>query len=243
MKILIVDDEPFARERLHALCDELRAGEVVGEAGDGLSAVDAVQRLQPDLVLLDIRMPGMDGLEVARHLAGLPRAPAVVFATAFHDHALAAFDANAIDYLLKPIRRERLAAAVERARALNRGRLNALAPGNARTHLSALVKGRLQLVPVAEIRYLQADQKYVEAVWPGGSVLLEESLKSLESEFPERFLRVHRNALVAIAYVQALDKAPDGETVVALAGINERLSVSRRLLADVRQRLKSLAGG
>ncbi|MGQ0656484.1 MAG: LytR/AlgR family response regulator transcription factor [Chromatiales bacterium] len=241
MKILIVDDEPPARERLQTLIGELQAGEVVGEAPDGMSAIEAVQTLQPDLVLLDIRMPGMDGLEVAGHLAALPRPPAVIFATAYGEHALAAFDANAVDYLLKPIRRERLAAALERARMLNQGRLNALAPAGGRTHLSALVKGRLQLVPVDQIRYLQADQKYVEVVWPAGRVLIEESLKSLEGEFAARFLRIHRNALVAIAYIQALEKAPDGDVVVALNGIEDRLAVSRRLVSEVRQRLRQLA--
>jgi two-component system response regulator AlgR len=238
VKILIVDDEPLARERLRALIAELGVGEVVGEAGDGLSALDAVQAFKPQTVLLDIRMPGMDGVEVARHLASLSEPPAVVFATAYGEHALAAFDANAIDYVLKPVTRERLSAALERARALTQGRLAATAPGMARTHLSAVVKGRLQLVPVAEIRYLQADQKYVEVVWPGGRVLTEESLKSLEHEFPKRFQRVHRNALVAIEYVVALEKLDDGEVVVVMRDVTEKIAVSRRMVSEVRQRLR-----
>jgi two-component system response regulator AlgR len=242
VRILIVDDEPLARERLRSLIAETGQDEVIGEAGDGVGAIDAVQRLNPDMVLLDIRMPGMDGLEVARHLRLLARPPAVVFATAFGDHALEAFEANAIDYLLKPIRAERLAAALERARGLTALRRELLPPTDARTHLSAVVKGRLQLVPVAEIRYLHADQKYVEAVWPQGRVLIEDSLKSLELEFPRRFVRVHRNALVAIEYVEALERLDDGEVVLVLRGIGERVAVSRRMVSEVRQRLRGLSG-
>jgi two-component system response regulator AlgR len=243
VRILIVDDEPLARERLRGLIAEQGLDEVVGEAGDGVGAIDAVQTLDPDLVLLDIRMPGMDGLEVARHLRALVRPPTVVFATAYGDHALEAFETNAIDYLLKPIRAERLAAALERARGMTALRREALPPAGARTHLSAVVKGRLQLVPVAEIRYLHADQKYVEAVWPHGRVLIEDSLKSLETEFPQRFVRVHRNALVAIEYVEALERLGDGEVVLVLGGINERVAVSRRMVSEVRQRLRGLSGG
>lgn len=242
MRILIVDDEPLARERLRSLVAELGGDEIIGEAGDGLDAIDAVQNLNPDLVLLDIRMPGMDGLEVARHLRTLANPPAVVFATAFGDHALAAFEANAIDYLLKPIRAERLAVALERVRGLAGLRREVLPAAGARTHLSAVVKGRLQLIPVAEIRYLHADQKYVEAVWPEGRVLIEDSLRSLEAEFPRRFLRVHRNALVAVDYVAAVERLDDGETVVALRGVADRVAVSRRLAGEVRQRLRALGG-
>jgi two-component system response regulator AlgR len=240
MRILIVDDEPLARERLRALIVDLGVDEVAGEAGDGNAALEAVQSLKPDVVLLDIRMPGMSGLEVARHLHRLDRPPAVVFATAFGDHALDAFDANAIDYLLKPIRSERLAAALEKARTLTQVRREVLPPLEARTHLSGMVKGRLQLVPVAEVRFLQADQKYVEVVWPEGRLLIEDSLKSLETEFPQQFLRVHRNALVAIDHVSALERSDDGELAVVLRGVAERVGVSRRLAAEVRQRLRQL---
>lgn len=242
MRILIVDDEPLARERLRRLVVELGRDDVIGEAGDGPGAIEAVQNSNPDLVLLDIRMPGMDGLEVAHHLRTLANPPAVVFATAFGDHALAAFEANAVDYLLKPIRAERLAAALERVRGLAAPHREVLPAASVRTHLSAVVKGRLQLVPVAEIRYLRADQKYVEAVWPEGRVLVEDSLKSLEVEFPRRFLRVHRNALVAVDYVAALERLDDGEMVVVLRGTSDRVAVSRRLIGEVRQRLRALGG-
>lgn len=240
MRVLIVDDEPLARERLRALLADLGHDEIVGEAGDGRAAIDAVESLQPDLVLLDIRMPGMSGLEAARHLHRLDRPPAVVFTTAFGDHALEAFDANAIDYLLKPIRSERLAAALDKARTLTQLRREVVPPVEARTHLSAMVKGRLVLVPISEVCFLQADQKYVEAVWPGGRLLLEDSLKSLETEFPQHFLRVHRNALAGIAHVVAMEKNEEGEVMLAFRGVADRVSVSRRLVADVRQRLRQL---
>jgi two-component system response regulator AlgR len=164
----------------------------------------------------------------------------VVFTTAFGDHALEAFDANAIDYLLKPIRSERLAAALDKARTLTQLRSEVIPPVEARSHLSAVVKGRLQLVPVTEVCFLQADQKYVEAVWPGGRLLLEDSLKSLETEFSQYFLRVHRNALAGIAHVTALEKGEDGEVLLLFRGVVDRVSVSRRLLAEVRQRLRQL---
>jgi two-component system response regulator AlgR len=247
MKTLIVDDEPLARDRLRSLIGELAAGgaaiEVVGEVGDGRAAVAAAAALDPDVVLLDIRMPGMDGLEVARHLARLPSPPAVVFTTAYGDRALEAFEAAAVDYLLKPIRRDRLAAALTRAAALSdAARVSRLAASRSqagtRTHLAANVKGRLQLIPIDEVRYLHADQKYVSVVWPGGEHLIEESLKSLEEEFPERFLRVHRNTLVAAAGIDALETGDDGDSYLRLRGLNVRLPVSRRLLPEVRRRLR-----
>ena len=157
MKIVVVDDEPPARARLTSLITELAAGEVVAEAGNGRAALEAIAASAAQIVLMDIRMPGMDGLEAARHLDNMDEPPAVIFTTAYEDHALAAFEANAVDYLLKPIRRERLAAALERARSLTRAQLDALnlssnAP-SARTHLSATLQGNLRLVPVDEVAF------------------------------------------------------------------------------------------
>lgn len=238
MRILIVDDEPLARTRLAALVAEGELGEVVGEAVNGEDALAAVQDLDPEVVLLDIRMPGMDGLEAARHLATLECPPAVVFTTAYGDHALAAFEAHAVDYLLKPIRAERLRQALERARALTGTRLAELATAGTETrrrHLSAIVHGRIRLVPVDEVRALQADQKYVNVRWPGGQVLIEESLKSLEREFPGRFLRVHRNALAALAYVECLERDAEGSWWVQVRDLEQALAVSRRHLPQVRR--------
>ena len=198
MRVVIVDDEPLARARLRELLGEQSGIAVVAEAGDGHAALHACAEHAPDLVLLDIVMPGIDGLETARHLAAFEPRPAVVFCTAFDAHALSAFDAQAIDYLVKPVRPERLAAAIERVRTFAAGRGHAAATRSAqRTHLCARMRGSLRLIPVEDVHYLQAEEKYVVVHHARGEDLIEESLKSLEEEFGERFVRIHRNCLVA----------------------------------------------
>jgi two-component system response regulator AlgR len=243
VKILVVDDEPPARARLKALVTELDAGEIVGEAANGRAALDAVAATAADVVLLDIRMPGMDGLEVAHHLAGLERPPAVIFTTAYDDHALAAFEANAVDYLLKPIRRERLSAALAKARSLTRAQLAEVAvtdgpDGGARTHVSATLHGNLKLVPVEAVRYFRAEHKYVTARYPEGELVLDEPLSALEEEFAGGFLRVHRGALVAVDHVRGLERDAEGRHCVRLDGVPEVVEVSRRLLPQVRRALR-----
>jgi len=240
MKILIADDEAPARTRLRRLVEELDGHEIVGESANGSEALLLSDKTQPDVLLLDIRMPGMDGLEAARHLAGLENPPAVIFTTAYGDHALEAFAAHALDYLLKPIRKERLAEALSHVRKLNRAQsaaLNSVATAQARSHICARVRGALQLVPVGEIVYFLADQKYITVRHSGGSVLIEESLKTLETEFATAFTRIHRNALVAAAHIIGLERDNDGHVHVRLRGVTERLEVSRRHAADLRQRL------
>ena len=242
-RILIVDDEPLARERLRGLLAELDAGEIVGEAASGIEALSLAGQARPDLVLLDIRMPGMDGLEAARHLAALTPAPAVVFTTAYDEHALAAFDAQAIDYLLKPIRPERLRAALAKAATLTVARAAAAGQARevaqARTHFSALVKGSLRLVPLADVRYLQAGQGYVSVFHTGGELLVEDALRALEDELAEQFLRIHRNTLVAVAHVAALERDAIGNANIVLRDVPDKLPVSRRLLSQVRKRLRA----
>lgn len=244
MRILIADDESLARERLVSLIRELDVGEVVAQCANGMETIMAIGAQRPDVVLLDIRMPGMDGLEVAGHLASLLRPPAIVFVTAFGDHALEAFERAAVDYLLKPVARERLEKALARAASLAQPQIQAVqrqvTSPLGRTHFSTMQQGSLRLVAVREVRYLLADNKYVTAAWPGGQLLLEESLKGLEAEFPERFLRVHRNALVALSHVTSLEKGENGEFAVGLNGVAERLAVSRRHLPGVRDNLRRL---
>ena len=245
MKVLIVDDEPLARRRLIALHTGVDGVSVVGEAGDGAAALAAVEKLDPDLLLLDIRMPGIDGLEVARRLSHLREPPAVVFCTAYDDHALAAFEAEAVDYLLKPVRRERLLAALERVRRFNGEAplVQAASGGNSgrqRTHICARVRGEMKLVPISAISYLLADAKYVEVHHDGGEVLIEDSLVSLEEEFGDRFVRVHRNCLVARDRIDGLGKNNNGETIVRLRGRAEALEVSRRNLPQLRRLLRIL---
>lgn len=242
LKILIVDDERLARERLISLIGELNIEHRISEAEHGLAALETVRTQAPDIVLLDIRMPIMDGLETAHHLAGMEPAPAVIFTTAYQDHALEAFDTHAVDYLLKPVRKERLKQAIERAGILQRARINELRvldrTSQPRTHLSARLHGNLKLLAVKDIRYLRAEQKYVVAGWPGGELLLDESLVALESEFQGRFVRIHRNALIALAYIDTLKKDKDGNCLVTLNGVSAELQVSRRNLAGLRKLLK-----
>lgn len=243
MRVLVVDDEPPARHRLSRLVGELNVGEVVGEASNGAEAVRATVAKQPEVVLLDIRMPGMDGLEAARHLASLEQPPAVIFTTAYDGHALAAFEAGAVDYLVKPIRRERLASALDRAQQLTRAQLlelqsEELGQSSARTHVSATMHGKLHLVPIDEVRYFLAEHKYVTVSYPGGEVIVDEALSELEVEFGERFMRVHRNALVSPSYVTEFEKERSGRQYVHLSGVEQRVEVSRRLAAKVRKHLK-----
>lgn len=244
LDVLIVDDEPLARQRLQDLLSAETTVRVVGEASDGREALEACERLCPDLVLMDIAMPVMDGLEAARHLAAGSTGPAVIFCTAYDEHALAAFEARAIDYLLKPVRAERLSAALERARALGRGRsverLQALPRSQARTHLCARLRGSLRLIPVSDILYLQAEEKYVVVHHVGGEDLIEDSLKSLEQEFPERFLRIHRNCLVARAELRELRRGNDGQVHALMKRSGDALEISRRCLPQIRQLLKHL---
>ena len=241
MKILIVDDEAPARLRLRGMLERLPDCTVTGEAATGQEAIRLAERTAPDLVLLDIRMPGMDGLEAATHLARLDPPPAIVFTTAYDDYALAAFRSHAVDYLLKPVRREQLEAALAAARRPNRAQLTTLdeqtQPPRPPTHISARVHGNIVLVPVPEIRYFQAEHKYVNVGYPDGEVLIEDSLVNLEKRFGERFLRVHRNALVARQYLQALEKQ-DGRCHVRLHGVDKTLEVSRRHLPAVRRIMK-----
>lgn len=244
VRVFIADDEALARERLRSLLEDIAAqvpSDVVGEAVHGVEALEKIPASGADVVLLDIEMPGMAGLEVARHLAALEKPPAVVFVTAHDRHALEAFEVNALDYLLKPVRAERLAAALRRA---------ATAPGpgpdqlaraaeRAREYLSVVERNRIALVPVREIVYLRAEQKYVTLRTGEREHLIEESLVALEREFGERFLRIHRNCLVARAAIRGFERAPgeagdEGHWLVLLAGTDEKLPVSRRQWPAVR---------
>lgn len=244
MKVLIVDDEPLARTRMERLLDGLDDIEVVGEAKNGKEALLRSSIVNPDIVLLDIRMPGMSGLETASHLANLKHSPAVIFTTAFSEHALAAFDANAVDYLLKPIRKERLEEALSKARKINRAQLIEIGKqdqaSQTRTHISAYIGGNLQLVPSEQVFYFQAEQKYVVVRHPEGQMLIDDSLKSLEEEFSERFLRIHRNSLVSIQHIEGLERDTSGKYQIYFRNIEDKLEVSRRTVASVRKRLKSL---
>ena len=246
MKLLIVDDEIPARQRLVAMLAGLDDIVVAGEASNGREAVEKASALSVDAVLMDIAMPVMDGLEAARHLARLEPQPAVIFCTAYDEHALAAFEAAAVDYLVKPVRQERLLEALERAR---RNRNPAAKPVQAdasatlhrqRSHLAARMRGNLRLIPIEDVHYLLAEEKYVLVHHARGEDLIEESLKSLELEFSDRFQRIHRNCLVANDEFLELKRMPDGQVHAILRHGKTPLEVSRRCLPTLRERLKHL---
>jgi two-component system, LytTR family, response regulator AlgR len=244
MKVLIADDEPLARERMAALLAELPGVQLVGQAADGREAVLRAEELRPDCVVLDIAMPVLDGLEAARHLAQLENPVAVIFCTAYDEHALAAFEASAVDYLVKPVRRERLAAALERASRFTGERFRMPVPTGQspqrRTHICARLRGNLKLVPVSDILYFLAEDKYVVVHHVGGEVLIEESLKALETEFTDRFVRIHRNCLVATERLGGLKRTPDGRMFADIRGAEAPLEVSRRNLPSLRKLVKAL---
>lgn len=243
MKVLIVDDEPPARDRLRALLNRLPDYEPCGEAGNGMEALRLAASTQPDIVLLDIQMPGLDGLETARRLTELTQPPALIFVTAYGNYALEAFDAQAVAYLLKPVRLERLEQALARASRLNRAQLTGLAaegPGPGRTHLRVRLGQRMERIPLADVFYFQADQKYVTVRHRHGEALIEESLKTLETDLGTRAVRVHRNALAVLAHIAGLEKTPDGGANLFFHEIPDRLEVSRRHLAALRQCLRDV---
>jgi two-component system response regulator AlgR len=241
LKVLIVDDEPPARERLRSLLGEMTEAAVVGEAMSGAEALALVHDLAPDIVLLDVRMPGMDGLETARHLNTLEEPPAVIFTTAYDQYAVEAFEAHAVGYLLKPVRKEQLAAALTRAGRLTRAQLQKLAAAGGesrRTHIAARTRTGLKLIPIEEVHYFLADRKYTTVAHVNGEDLIEDSLRLLESEFGAAFVRIHRNALVAVKRLERIERDAEGQYFVRLRGSPALLAVSRRMAGELRERFR-----
>lgn len=237
MKVLIVDDEPLARQRAARLLQELDGIEIIAEAANAEAALAEIEQHQPDALLLDIAMPGMSGIELARILAERESSPAIVFCTAYDEYAIAAFDAQAVGYLLKPIQREKLAAVFGRLSRLNKAQIAALAELEAptqRRQLSSSGPQGISLLPVSAVRYFYADHKYVSAVHPDGELLIDDSLRELEQEFSAQFVRIHRNALVALAYVQGIERQGVAGYRVKLQGLADGPQISRRYLPAVR---------
>jgi len=237
-KILIVEEEIIIAMEIQMRLEEM-GHKVISIAKSAREGVEMASELRPDLVLTEIMFHGsMDGLEAARHLAGFEIPPAVIFCTAYDEHALAAFEARAVDYLVKPVRAERLQAALQRAERLSieerRGSAGIGSQGQRRTHLCARVRGNLRLVPVTEVIYLLAEDKYVVVHGEHGEVLIEESLKSLEQEFADQFVRIHRNCLIALDRLLALERDPAGTMHARLRGADRALEISRRCLPEVR---------
>ena len=242
LTLLIVDDEPPARERLQRLVDDLPDWCVAGSCGTGAEALELVSELKPAVVLLDIRMPGMSGIEAARHLGALKHPPAVVFTTAYDQYALEAFDSQAIGYLLKPVRRERLENALKHAARLAPPQWNSLHFSDEqfarRQHVAARCRDELRLIPVAEILFFRAEQKYVTVRHVNGEELIDESLKNLEDEFAEEFIRIHRSVLISVAHIDAIERAPDGGHLVRMRHMDGSLPVSRRQLSGLKSRFE-----
>lgn len=238
LRVFIVDDEPPARRRLRELlgdCNAQLALEVVGEASNGQEALDKLMEIQADVVLLDIRMPQMDGIELAQHLQKLHKPPVIIFTTAYDDSAIKAFELHALDYLLKPIRMGRLFEALNRARAtvpVQTEVLRELLP-EPRKNLSIHERGRIYLIPIEQVLYLRAELKYITVRTVEREYLIDESLLAMEREFALRFVRIHRNCLVAKDAIEGFvrggeDSAESAGWMVKLKGLEELLAISRR---------------
>jgi len=241
MNVLIVDDEQLARQRLRHMLSGM-GEQVVGEAATGEQALQQTMNSSPDVVLMDIRMPGMDGLEAAGYINQMDNPPAIIFTTAYCDHALKAFETHAVDYLLKPIKQDSLAKAISAAKRLTRAqiqRLQSEEEGEARSKICVKCRGALELVPIDDIIYFKADQKYVTLKTDDHEYLIEESLKALEQEFNSRFVRIHRNALVSEIHIAGLSKNDAGHQCIVLNETDEILEISRRHLPSIRKKLRN----
>lgn len=246
MDVLVVDDEALARERLVRMISRMDECEVVAQAAGADEALQAVADQGPDVVLMDISMPGEDGLSAARRISSMQNPPAVVFCTAYDKHAVEAFEAQAVGYLLKPVRQEQLEEVLHNARKLNRMQIAALddisktESANVRKHISAKTRRGVELIPIDDIFYFLADQKYVTVYHRGGETLIDDTLKELEGEFDTSFIRIHRNALVARNYVEGMERAGEGHYVMRLRDSEEKPIVSRRHVSRIRTLLAEM---
>ncbi|WP_201587552.1 LytR/AlgR family response regulator transcription factor [Psychrobacter jeotgali] len=245
MRIVVCDDEPLARERLARIVQE-SGHEVVAQATTGDEAIAAVTAKQPDVILLDIRMPEMDGVRCAQALNELEHPPAIIFVTAYDNYAIAAFKANAIGYLLKPANKDELLEALNKAKSLNAAQLNEIrkledpTARPVREHITARTHRGVELVKLKDIYYFTADQKYVKVRHKDGIVLIDDTLKELEQEFGERLFRVHRNAMINLSFLDYLETVDSGQYLVRFKGIDEALAVSRRHLPALRDKIQSM---
>ena len=245
MRIVVCDDEPLARERLVRIVQE-SGHQVVAQATTGAEAIIAVKTQQPDIILLDIRMPEMDGVRCAQELAKLEHPPAIIFVTAYDHYAIAALKANAIGYLLKPANKDELLEALHKATNLNAAQLNEIrklenpTARPVREHIAARTHRGVELIELKDIYYFTADQKYVKVRHKEGVVLIDDTLKELEQEFEDRLFRVHRNAIINIKYLDFLEALDAGQFQLHFKGIGETLAVSRRHLPALREKIQSM---
>lgn len=244
MHVLVVDDEVLARQRARRMIESIEGYAVVGEASNGEAALQSIQNLDPDLVLLDIRMPGSDGLVTAKRIAEMNDPPAVIFCTAYNEYALEAFDTLAVGYLLKPLQNDQLASVLDKASRVNKVQKAAFKTpsekSTRRNKIAAKTRRGVELVAVEDIYCFVADQKYVTIVHSGGETLIDDTLKDLEKEFDEGFARVHRNSLVAVREIARLERTTSGQYELQLKSTSFRPVVSRRHVASVRELLSNL---
>jgi two-component system response regulator AlgR len=242
MDVIIVDDEPLARKRLISMvtkCDYT----VVAQAANGIEAIDAISVYDPEIVLLDIEMPGETGLTVAKKIARLEAPPAVIFTTAYDQYALDAFDTSASSYLLKPVQQAQLEIALKKAKNFTKLQLELLREDHTssqRQHITSRGHRGIELIALDDVRYFMADQKYVMVISVDGKVLIDETLKELEAEFSRQFIRIHRNSVVSIKHILGLDRDNQGHYRLRIAGIEETPIVSRRYTGKIKSLLKVL---
>lgn len=245
MRIVVCDDEPLARERLVRIVKE-SGHEVVAQVATGVEAITAVKVQQPELILLDIRMPEMDGVRCAQIINELDHPPAIIFVTAYDHYAIAAFKANAVGYLLKPANKDELLEALGKAENLNAAQLNSIrmledpTARPIREHIAARTHRGVELIKLKDIYYFTADQKYVKVRHKDGIVLINETLKELEEEFDDRLFRVHRNAIINLEFLDFLETVDTGRYQVRFKGTEETLAVSRRHLPALREKIQSM---
>lgn len=245
MKVLIVDDEPLARNRIRYLLGRVDGFVALEyDAGNGREALELCHRLEPDIVLMDIRMPGMDGLEAANYISRMNSPPAIIFCTAYDDHAIEAFKAQAVGYLLKPIALEDLQEVLTGAGKVNRMQLANLDDTRAlpasQGHIAAKTLRGIELVPISDILYFMADSKYVMVHHTNGEVLIDEPLKKLEEDHNSKFVRIHRNALVCRDAIESLFRDDKGHSFLHLKGVEHPLSISRRHVPLIKKIMQSL---
>lgn len=237
LNILIIDDEKPARDRLRRLLDAMPECSVAGEAASGGEALELIRELSPEVLLLDISMPGMDGMSLAGVLQEGGASPAVIFCTAYQDQALRAFEVDAVDYLVKPVRSERLEKALGRAQRY----LGTQEAGAEEHYVRSTVGGKVVLTPVNRVICLISEDKYTTVIHEKGSTVIDDSLTDLEIRYPEMFFRVHRNALVSRKHLRGLERTTEGQTQVLLSGTDRRPEVSRRNVSALRKLLSELS--
>ena len=244
MDVIVVDDEPLARDRLARMVNKMEDCQVVAQAENVEQALAAVAEFDPDVVLLDVRMPEEDGISAAKKITEMEDPPAVIFCTAYDEYALDAFSTAAVGYLLKPVKQEDLEEALLKTQKLNKMQLAALAereaPSNQRKHISAKTRRGVELIPLDNVRFFIADHKYVTVYHTEGETLIDDTLKELESEFANLFVRIHRNALVSINAIEGMERNPQGQYRVRLKNIEEKPIVSRRHVSRLRELLTSM---